>query len=55
MILATDGLETLRGNGQETNTEGAGSSRCGSAGTNLTSVHEGSGCIPALARWVKDP
>ena len=31
-----------------------GSSRRGSAGTNLTINHEVAGLIPALAQWVKD-
>ena len=31
------------------------SSRCGSAVTNLTAIHEDVGLIPGLAPWVKDP
>ena len=30
------------------------SSHCGSAETNLTSIHVGAGSIPGLTHWVKD-
>ena len=31
-----------------------GSSHCGAAETNPTSIHEASGVIPGLAQWIRD-
>ena len=31
-----------------------GSSHCGAAEVNLTSIHEDAGLVPDLAQWVKD-
>ena len=32
-----------------------GSSRCGAAEMNLTSIHKDSGWIPGLDQWIRDP
>ena len=43
-----------KGNPKLLQVSGDWSSRCGSAITNLTSIHEDTGLIPDLTQWVKD-
>ena len=55
VILASNGVfQTKLSIRQIKNLEG-GSSRCGTAETNLTSNHEVTGSVPGITQWVKDP
>ena len=48
-------LKCCRNNVIEDIIDKVGSSHCGAAETNLTSIHEDLGLVPGLTQWVKDP
>ena len=47
-------VQSVQGLGSPDQKFGPRSSHCGSAVTNLTSLHEDVGSLPGLVQWVKD-